>query len=383
MGQNVVQMLHKVYIICLLNFVLSNNYFIYNDTIYKQIHGCAMGSPVSPVVANLCMEEIEETAINSTPVPPKIWKRYVDDSFCVIKKNAVASFHDSLNSIDPHISFTIEHESNGQLSFLDTLISRDNNKLNIDVYRKPTHTDRYLDFNSHHDREHKISTAATLLHRALKLPNSESGKAHEIDRISIALQSNGYPPKVTADIIRKKSSNPPTPSPEELVGMFFSWADPMNSQSFAVLPYIKGITEPLTRILKSHDIRVTNKPIKTLQQEFPVPKFRPRVDDQCNVVYKIPCASCPWSYIGETKRSFSTRRKEHIRNTKQCAKGSNVAKHAWTLDHAIDFENAEIIDKGNNRIRKTLESWHTAKTVEADNNSCPLPGQYNILLNKQ
>ncbi|KAL9975777.1 hypothetical protein ACROYT_G012971 [Oculina patagonica] len=267
-----------------------------------------------------------------------------------------------MNSIDPHISFTIEHESNGQLSFLDTLISRDNKKLNIDIYRKPTHTDRYLDFRSHHDREHKISTAATLLHRALKLPNSESGKAREIDRISIALQSNGYPPKVTADIIRKKSSNPPTPSPEELVGMFFSWADPMNNQSFAVLPYIKGITEPLTRILKSHDIRVTNKPIKTLQQEFSVPKFRPRVVDQCNVVYKIPCASCPWSYIGETKRSFSTRRKEHIRNTKQCAKGSNVAKHAWTLDHAIDFENAEIIDKGNNRIRKTLESWHTAKT---------------------
>jgi len=164
--------------------------------------------------------------------------------------------------------------------------------------------------------------------------------------------------------------------------MFFSWADPTNSQSFAVLHYIKGITEPLSRILKSHDIRVTNKPIKTLQQEFPVPKFRPRVDDQCNVVHKIPCVSCPWSYIGETKRSFSTRRKEHIRNTKQCAKGSNVAKHAWTFDHTIDFNNAEIIDKGNSRIRKTLESWHTAKTVEADDNSCPLAGQYNILLNK-
>ena len=41
-----------------LNFVLSNNYFVYNDSIYKQIHGCAMGSPVSPVVANLCMEAL-------------------------------------------------------------------------------------------------------------------------------------------------------------------------------------------------------------------------------------------------------------------------------------------------------------------------------------
>ena len=57
-------------IISLLHFVLSNNYFIYNDKIYKQIHGCAMGSPVSPVVANLCMEAIEELAINTSEVQP-------------------------------------------------------------------------------------------------------------------------------------------------------------------------------------------------------------------------------------------------------------------------------------------------------------------------
>jgi len=104
------------------------------------------------------------------------------------------------------------------------------------------------------------------------------------------VESNGYPQRVTADIIRKKSLTPPTPSPEELVRMFFSWADPTNNQSFAVLPYIRGITEPLTRILKSHDICVTNKPIKTLQQEFFVPKFRPRADDQYNVD-KIPCGA--------------------------------------------------------------------------------------------
>ena len=43
-------------IISLLEFILSNNYFVYNNCIYKQIHGCAMGSPVSHIVANLCME---------------------------------------------------------------------------------------------------------------------------------------------------------------------------------------------------------------------------------------------------------------------------------------------------------------------------------------
>ena len=53
-------------IISLLDFTLSNNYFIYNNVTYKQIHGCAMGSPVSPVVANLCMDVIENTAIHTT-----------------------------------------------------------------------------------------------------------------------------------------------------------------------------------------------------------------------------------------------------------------------------------------------------------------------------
>ena len=58
-------------IVSLLNFVLSNNYFVHKDNIYKQIHGCAMGSPVSPVVANMCMEVIEDSVINATPVPPR------------------------------------------------------------------------------------------------------------------------------------------------------------------------------------------------------------------------------------------------------------------------------------------------------------------------
>ena len=106
-------------IISLLDFTLSNNYFVYNNCIYKQIHGCAMGSPVSPIVANLCMEVIEDLAISTSSVPPRVWKRYVDDSFVIIKKDAVSSFHDTLNASGyPKISFTIELENNGQISLL-------------------------------------------------------------------------------------------------------------------------------------------------------------------------------------------------------------------------------------------------------------------------
>jgi len=367
-------------IVSLLDFTLSNNYFVYNDSIYKQIHGCTMGSPVSAVVANLCMKIIEETAITASSTPPKIWKRYINDSFVIIKKHSVASFHDTLNSIDPEIAFTIEPENNGQIPFLDTLVSRNNDVITIDVYRKSTHTDRYLDFYSHHEMKQKLSTATTLLNRASNLPSTPEGKTKELIHVTDALKSNSYPLSVISNILKKKPPPAITPSPQELVGKFFGWADPSDLHvGFAVLPYIKGLTEPLSRLLRNNGIQITSRPLKTLQQEFVSPKSRPPAELQTNVVYKIPCADCPWSYIGETGRCLQTRKKEHIRNIKNFNKGSNIASHAWLNDHSIDFDNARVIDKGNFRVRKTLESWHTAITNHADNNAKQLPRQYSIL----
>ena len=195
--------------------------------------------------------------------------------------------------MDPHISFTTEQENNGQIPFLDTLISCNNGTISKNIYRKPTHTDRYLNFNSHRDKKHKVSTTATLLHRALNLPNTNEGRNREIDKVYSALQSNGYLSNFIYDVQTKKTESSTVPSPEELVGMFFKLVDPtMSRNSFASLPYIKGVTEPLTRVLKKHEITNVNKPLRTLQQEFQIPKSRPPLTLQPDIVYKIPCGNC-------------------------------------------------------------------------------------------
>ena len=192
-------------------------------------------------------------------------------------------------------------------------------------------------------------------------------KIQETSHVIAALEANGYPSSVISTILNKK---PPS-----------QCVDPLDThKGFACLPYISGLTEPLTRLLRKNEIRVVNKPFKTLQQEFLSPKFRQPSHLQSNVVYKISCKDFSWNYIGETGRCFQTRKKEHQRNLKNYAKGSNVADHAWKNNHSIDFDNACVIDKGNYRVRKTLESWHTAKTFDSDNNSKPLPRKYSILL---
>jgi hypothetical protein len=58
-----------------------------------------------------------------------------------------------------------------------------------------------------------------------------------------------------------------------------------------------------------------------------------------------------------------------VKNVEKHKAGSNIANHAWSYDHKIDFDNGKIIDKANYRHRATLESSHTALTANADNNS--------------
>ena len=104
-----------------------------------------MCSPVSAVLANMIMEDVEQRGLAISPVKPSFWKRYVDDVISAVSGNKAESLPSHLNSVEPSIQFTLEREKDGHLPFLDLNVSRGvQGNLKTSVYRKPTHTDTSL-----------------------------------------------------------------------------------------------------------------------------------------------------------------------------------------------------------------------------------------------
>ena len=68
-----------------------------NGKHYKQLHGTAMGSPISVVVAEIVMQHVEERALATCRQTIPHWLRYVDDTFTAVHKDEIDDFHDHLN----------------------------------------------------------------------------------------------------------------------------------------------------------------------------------------------------------------------------------------------------------------------------------------------
>ena len=87
-------------------------------------------------------------------------------------------------------------------------------------------------------------------------------------------------------------------------------------------------TEPIKRILNSHNFKGAQKPFQTLGHIFAKPRDPVTKEQRTDAIYSIPCNDCDDEYIGQTKRQFGTRLKEHQKAVFFCKKeNSALSEH--------------------------------------------------------
>ncbi|XP_076247886.1 LOW QUALITY PROTEIN: uncharacterized protein LOC143187549 [Calliopsis andreniformis] len=348
-----------VNLIPLVHHYLISTYFLFQGTYYEQVSGAAMGSPISPVIADIFMEHLEDRILKGAPLKPSQWFRYVDDTFVVWShgKDTLNNFLKYINSLHPKIQFTMETETEEQtIPFLDVLVTRKpDGTLGHQVYRKPTHTNRCLPASSHHHSVQKNSVLSSLIHRAINICEEEH-LPEELNHIRNTLQQNGFSKNKinrTIDRILHPTDRPST-------------SDNKEKQNTTFLPYIQGTTDRIGRILRKHKIRTIFTTHTKIKQVLPPPRTRNHSYHQRG----FTICTCGKVYIGETGRSMSTRLKEHERCTRLGYLQSAVAEHQKATGHKILFNEAKVIAKTKGyfprKYRETLEITKHPNNINRD-----------------
>ena len=165
-----------------------------------------MRDPASSTTAEIYMQAHERTAISTAIRSPKVWERFVDDVYSILKSTHLENFFQR-NNLRQNIKFTMEEGINGELAFLDTLLKRDNGKIPVLVYRKPTHTDQYLHYSSHHQTSCKESVVSSLFNRAYSIITNKGDLDKENTRIKEVLKENGYQESIISKILKRITNN--------------------------------------------------------------------------------------------------------------------------------------------------------------------------------
>ena len=301
----------------LLNLLVRDAPFRFQNNIYKQIDGVAMGNPLVPTLADLWMQKIEEKLNRFNTNKPLVWLRYVDDVFCIftIPKEKILEFHTRMNRWHLNLQFTVEFESNNSIAFLDVLVTQEQEKLTTSLYRKPTHTGLYLLWDSSQNHGYKLGLIKTLVIRIYCICSSKEIVNRELSLLKKTLANNGYPPHIIRRgiaeaevLIRRQSDNKKNVNKNKKI-IFFT-IKYYGEESIIFASRVKKLCRQL---LLNVRIQFAFKKYMSLKSIF-LPKLKGTDENRKNkdLVYSTPCKDCDTVDIGETGRMKATRIHEPV-----------------------------------------------------------------------
>jgi hypothetical protein len=170
-----------------------------------------MGSPISSTLAEIYLQYLEENYIKHCLEHKDIlyYRRYVDDLILIYDQSRISAdkIHNFINHIDVHLDFKISEEINNTLPYLDLSISRNNNNIELEIYRKPTYTDIMIHYTSNHPHSHKLAAFIFYINRMISMPITSQAIDREWDKILAMSRNNGFPEHIIHELKKKLTTN--------------------------------------------------------------------------------------------------------------------------------------------------------------------------------
>ncbi|XP_062710829.1 uncharacterized protein LOC134288912 [Aedes albopictus] len=202
----------------IVELCMESSYFCYEGQFFMQTYGTAMGSPLSPILADIVLDSVINRALSTLPFESPIFKKYVDDIFMVIPQQTIQLVLEAFNRIEPRLQFTVEVEKEGKLPFLDmTVIRKDSQELTTEWYAKPIASGRMLNYHSFHQPRYKMNVANNFIHSVHKLTHNKS-EEEIAATIRDHLRRNNYPKQLVnrlLNLYKAKRFSTPSSTPAD------------------------------------------------------------------------------------------------------------------------------------------------------------------------
>ena len=391
----------------MMHHVLSNNVFTFNDTLYLQTFGTAMGTPMAPTIANLFMGQLEHRLIAASPwnLVTEQWKRFIDDIALLWfqGEDELIKFIEWLNQQHSTIKFTSNYGI-GNIPYLDVNVSIQEGKLETTLHVKDTSTNMILPFHSCHPRHCPRSIPFSQCLRLRRICSVDSDFQVHCQNLKENFKKRGYPEQIVENAITKVSQK----TREETL-RYVNKAVTSERVPYVIThnprnpPLSHWLRDYLPVLHTSSRLRkaVPNAPIVgerncpnlkkiLMPSQLPSPpvfsESPPAADNGChtcqknrcitchqhlkntttftstntkktfsirskttctskNIIYLIECDKCGQQYVGETETPFKKRLYNHRSNINSPQPPTFVSKHFQTNNHSINNMKCTVIEQ--------------------------------------
>lgn len=346
----------------MLEFVLIEcAVFTYKSTLFHQKKGLPMGSPISPLIANIIMSDLIKTQQPKFTMQPSFMYVYVDDTLAAIHTSYLNEALKILNEYNDNIQFTMEIEENGAINFLDMTVYRRENKIITNWYKKSYASDRLLNYFSAHKHTMIMNVARAHIRTILNLSDGEF--FHENRRtLTERFRMNNFP---EIEIIRLMQENYTLMKPIENTKK--------RSVTYGSLPLMESLTGKIQKAINilTPELTIAGRPNRKNGNIWSNMKDPTRREEKTNMIINVKC-NCGKRILFENTKykencaeTLTRLKLTHKMGTENCDQG-----HTFNFNEVIYLNGSNTWQK----TRKKTECLAYAMELSTQNR-IPLPNK--------